>query len=186
MEDDAVAPTFTYTHSALANGDNDSGFTGALARGAGENVRSYAINRGSLSAGSNYSLSLSAPTVYFAITAKPVTITPNSAQSKVYGAADPTVTYTHGALANGDSDSVFTGALARGAGENVGSYAINLGSLSAGSNYSLSLSAPTVTFAITAKPVTITPNSAQSKVYGAADPTVTYTHSALANGDSNS
>ena len=53
------------------------------------------------------------------------------------------------------------------AGENVGNYAITLGSLSAGSNYTLSLSATTVNFAITPKAVTITPNSGQSKVFGA-------------------
>ena len=31
----------------------------------------------------------------FAITPKPVTITPNSGQSKVYGSVDPTLTFTN-------------------------------------------------------------------------------------------
>src|SRR5258708_33578145 len=39
------------------------------------------------------------------------------ARRKLYGSADPALTYTHGALFNGDTDSVFTGALARVAGE---------------------------------------------------------------------
>jgi hypothetical protein len=49
----------------------------------------------------------------FTIAAKPVTITPNSGQSKVFGAADPTFTFTNnGSLAAG----AFTGALSRVAG----------------------------------------------------------------------
>ena len=66
-----------------------------------------------------------------------MTITPNSGQSKVFGTADPVLTFTNnGGLVAAD----FTGALSRVAGENVGNYAITLGSLSAGSNYTLSLS----------------------------------------------
>ena len=78
-----------------------------------------------------------------------VTVTPDSGQSKVYGTSDPTLTYTHSALSNGDTDSVFSGALSRVSGENVGNYAITLGSLSAGSNYDTVLSATPVNFAIT-------------------------------------
>src|SRR5439155_15989916 len=115
------------------------------------------ITLGSLSAGGNYTLALSATPVTFAITAKSVTITPNSGQSKIYGSADPTLTYTRSALGGTDNDSVFSGALSRVAGENVGTYTITLGSLSAGGNYTLVLSATPVTFAITAKSVTITP-----------------------------
>src|SRR5207249_1001585 len=122
-------------------------FTGALSRNAGENVGNYAISLGTLSAGSNYSLSLAPAT--FEITAKAVTITPTSGQSKIFGAADPTLTYTN---SEGLLAASFTGALSRNAGENVGNYAITLGTLSAGSNYSLSL-AP-ASFEITAKAVT--------------------------------
>ncbi|MFN8454654.1 MAG: YDG domain-containing protein [Anaerolineae bacterium] len=69
------------------------------------------------------------------ITPKPITVTANSGQSKVYGATDPVFTYTFTpTLETGDS---FTGALSRVAGENVGPYAITQGTLSAGSNYSL-------------------------------------------------
>ena len=89
---------------------------------------------------------------------KPITITPASNQSKVYGSADPTsLNYSASSpLETGDS---YTGALGRAAGENVGNYAINLGNLSAGSNYNLSLSATPVNFSITAKSITITPTS---------------------------
>ena len=83
------------------------------------------------------------------VAAKAITVTPDSGQSKVYGASDPTLTYTaNAALESGDS---FTGVLGRAAGENAGSYAITLGNLSAGPNYALSLATTPVTFAITEK-----------------------------------
>src|SRR5438093_8294435 len=75
---------------------------------------------------------------------------PISGQLKVYGASEPTLTFTNDA---GLLAGSFTGALARATGENVGSYAINLGTLSAGTNYSLSLAPGTVNFTITPKPV---------------------------------
>ena len=175
----AADPTFSYTAApALETGDS---FAGALGRSAGENVGTYAFTLGTLSAGANYSLVLD-PGHTFAITAKSITITPNDGQSKVYSAADPTFSYTAApALETGDS---FAGALGRSAGENVGTYAFTLGTLSAGANYLLVLD-PGHTFAITAKSITITPNDGQSKVYGAADPTFTYTAApALETGDS--
>jgi hypothetical protein len=168
----ASDPTLTFTNNGgLAAG----AFTGALSRASGESVGTYAINLGTLSAGSNYSLVLSATTVNFAITPKSVTITPDGGQSKVFGAVDPGLTFANnGGLVGTD----FSGSLGRVAGENVGNYAITLGSLVANSsNYSLVLSATTVNFAITPKPVTITPNSGQSKVFGAGDPTLTFTNS---------
>ena len=89
------------------------------------------------------------------------------AKSKTYGDADPALTYT-GTLHGTDS---FTGSLARVAGENVGSYAIQQGSLSAGSNYALSFVGANLT--INARPVTVTAD-AKSKTYGEDDPALTY------------
>jgi hypothetical protein len=176
----ASDPTLTYTGSpALESGDS---FTGALGRAAGENVGNYAINLGTLSAGNNYSLSLAATTVNFAITARPVTITPNSGQSKVYGASDPPLTFTND---GGLAASAFTGGLGRAAGEDVGNYAINLGTLSAGSNYNLSLSATTVNFAINRAPLSVTADADDTtaaidhftKTYGDPNPTFTARYS---------
>src|SRR6185437_12763643 len=83
----------------------------------------------------------------FTIGKKLVTVTPDIGQAKVYGATDPTLTFTDSpALLGGDS---FSGALDRAPGEVVGSYAINIGTLSAGANYTLSLSVTTVDFVIT-------------------------------------
>ena len=112
-------------------------------------------------------------TVNDKITAEPITITPTSGQSKVYGtAADPGLTFDPTpALLGTDT---FSGALARAAGSDAGNYAINLGTLSAGANYSLSLSTTTVNFAITKRPVEVTANAGQTKVYGTNDPTFGY------------
>ena len=65
-----------------------------------------------------------------AVAAKVVTITPNDGQSKVFGASDPTFTYTHTTLVGTNSIS---GNLGRVAGESVvgGPYAYTLGSLDA-------------------------------------------------------
>src|SRR5439155_20849558 len=77
---------------------------------------------------SNYTVS-NPVTTTAKITSKPVVITPSAGQSKVYAASDPTLTFANdGGLAAGS----FTGALARATGESVGSYAISLGTLSAG------------------------------------------------------
>jgi hypothetical protein len=89
----------------------------------------------------------------FNITPKPITVTADLGQSKVYGDADPVFAYTPSpALVGGDS---FTGALARVAGENVGAYAMTQNTLSAGANYTITFVANN--FSITAKPITVTP-----------------------------
>jgi hypothetical protein len=86
-----------------------------------------------------------------------LTVTADAA-SKVYGAADPSLTYrlTTGALATGDQ---LSGALTRAAGETVvGSpYAIQQGTLSAGTNYRLAFvpASLTITQAVVTPKVTI-------------------------------
>jgi hypothetical protein len=62
--------------------------------------------------------------------------------------------------------------LARAAGQNVGLYAINVGTLSAGTNYTLTLAAAVVNFEIKPKLLTVTAPS-RSRVYGAPDPVLT-------------
>src|SRR5262249_15724705 len=98
------------------------------------------------------------------INQRPITVTAD-AQSKVYGNADPTLTYkvTSGNLVNGDT---FSGTLARAPGENVGTYAITQGTL-ANPNYAITYIGNTLT--ITKRTITITAGSG-SKTYGNADP----------------
>ncbi|MEI6184829.1 MAG: MBG domain-containing protein, partial [Bacteroidota bacterium] len=112
------------------------------------------------------------------ITAATVTITPDASQNKVYGASDPTYTYTA-------SPSVsVTGTLSRATGENVATYAYTIGTLSAGSNYSLTLNG-TNTFAITPATLTYTANAA-SKTYGAANPSFSGTVTGFVGSDNQS
>ena len=79
--------------------------------------------------------------VDFTITPKALTIKAE-AKSKVYGEADPTLTYTKEGLLEGDA---ITGALARAAGEDVGEYAITQGTLSAGDNYTITFTGAKLT-----------------------------------------
>ncbi len=79
--------------------------------------------------------------------------------SKVYGAALPALSYTDSGLVNGDTAAVFSGALATTAtaASGVGSYPISQGTLAAGSNYSISFTAGTLTIfpAITLSPTNL-------------------------------
>src|SRR5690242_14705110 len=170
-------PTLTYSFSGLANGDTSAVFVGALGRAPGENVGHYAINLGTLSAGGNYTISFTGAN--FSITKALLSVTANP-QTKVYGTADPTLTYGFSGLVNGDTSAVFVGALGRAAGQNVGNYAITLGTLSAGGNYTIAFTS--ANFSITPALLSVTANP-QTKVYGAADPKLTYSFSGLVNGD---
>jgi len=160
-------PTFTYSASPALVGSDV--FTGSLARIAGENIGSYAINQGTLDAGANYSITYVGKN--FTVTAKAITVTADASQTKVYGVTDPTYTYTVSPALVGTD--VFTGSLMRVVGENIGSYAINQGTLDAGTNYTITYISKN--FDITAKPITVTADASQSKVYGTTDPTFTYT-----------
>ena len=168
-------PVLTYTYeSALVTGDS---FTGALTRATGENVGTYAITQGDLALSTNYTLTYTGANL--TIGQKTITVTAE-AKSKVYGEADPVLTYTFTpALVTGDS---FTGALTRVAGENVGTYAITQGDLALSTNYTLTYTGDDLT--ISKKTITVTAE-AKSKTYGDADPELTYTFTpALVTGDS--
>ena len=71
-------------------------------------------------------------------------------QSKELGMQDPALTYQVSGLQGGDTESILTGALTREAGEDIGTYAINQGTLNAGSNYSIDFSG--ADFLITEEP----------------------------------
>ena len=192
---DPLPFTYTVTGDGLAAGDV---FTGALVRVSGEDVGPYAINRGTLAIedGSAVNKEINYTITYvsndFTITLRPITITANAGQTKVYGNADPlpfTYTVTGDGLGAGD---VFAGALDRVAGEDVGPYAITRGTLAIvdGSaanredNYTITYVPDN--FTITARPITITANAGQTKIYGEADPlpfTYTVTGDGLAAGD---
>ncbi|UKJ06770.1 MBG domain-containing protein [Solitalea lacus] len=162
-------PGLTYVTAGLINGDV---LTGSLSRNSGNTVGTYRINQNTL-ANANYTLTYNGANLI--ITPKIVTVTAN-AQTKVYGDVDPGLTYVATGLINGD---VLTGSLSRDAGNTVGTYQINQNTL-ANANYTLTYTGANLT--ITPKAVTVTA-SAQSKVYGQADPDLTYQETGLINGD---
>ena len=152
-------PSFTYTSSGLISGDS---FTGELSRDAGENVGTYAIGQGTLSAGDNYTISYTGADL--TINKKTLSITAD-AKTKTYGNADPAFTYNAEGFAYNDTvENVMNGALAREEGEDVrdGGYAISQGSLSAGNNYNISFAGADLT--ITKRNVTLT-SATDSKAY---------------------
>ena len=156
--------TFQVTSGSLAGADT---FSGSLTRAAGESVGPYAIQKGTLALSSNYTLTYVGANL--TITQRPITVSAD-AKSKVYGNADPALTYqlTSGTLAFSDSIS---GALTRAAGESVGQYDITQGTVSAGGNYNLTFVGAKLS--VTKRSVEITAD-AKSKVYGSADPALTY------------
>ncbi|UIN40371.1 MBG domain-containing protein [Pseudomonas aeruginosa] len=176
-------PALTYQVSGLKNGDTAGAVLngGSLSRVAGENVGVYGINQGGLALNSgNYDLSYQGNNL--TITKALLNVIADG-KTKVYGDADPSLTYQVSGLKNGDSaGSILTGGLNRVAGENVGVYGINQGDLALNSgNYDLSYQGNNLT--ITKALLNVIADG-KTKVYGDADPSLTYQVSGLKNGDS--
>jgi len=157
--------------SGMATGTNAGTYTSTLS----------VANAPGSSVMSNYSTpSYSDATLV--ISPRPITISADTNQTKIYGNSDP-MTFTYSVQANTTNAGLvgtdtFAGSLTRAAGENVGTYVIGRGSL-ANSNYNITF-AP-ASFAITARPITLSA-SAATKVYGEVDPSlaVTITSGSLA------
>jgi hypothetical protein len=135
-----------FTASGLENGETVG--TVSLVAAGGTNatdaVGSYLITPGTAVGGTfnsaNYTITYAPGT----LTVTPLQVTVAAApQTKVYGSADPVLTYAFSpALVVGDQ---FVGALGRAAGENVGAYAISQGTLSLDSNYALNYTGAALT-----------------------------------------
>jgi hypothetical protein len=166
-------PIFTYKAIfAIGGGDASAEIIGgALSREEGEDVGTYEILLGDLTVSSKYNIIFTTG-VTFEITPAVITVTADAGQNKVYGEADPdpfTYTITSGSLFGTD---VFTGKLARVAGENVGKYAIMQGTLSAGTNYTITF--VSADFEITKATLTVTAHDAVKKEDGSPYPTTDY------------
>ena len=101
-----------------------------------------------------------------------ITVTPTAGQTKVFGANNPTISYsiTSGALIGSD---VLTGALTY-TGSNVGSYPITIGTL-ANSSYTITLAS--VNFGITQATQSVVSLSSLSSAYNPSNKTATLTGS---------
>src|SRR5207244_2261942 len=129
----------------------------------------------------------------FTVTPAPLTITPDAGQSMVYASsALPTLTYIASGFVNGDPTSLLTGLLGT-TGDHysatrkfdnspVGSDPFTVGTLNAGTNYTLTLAPNPPTFAVTPASLTVSANNA-SRIYGVANPAFTASYSGFVNGD---
>ncbi|SHG87820.1 Por secretion system C-terminal sorting domain-containing protein, partial [Flavobacterium fluvii] len=175
----ATDPTLTYTITGFVNGDDEADLDTpvSIARAAGEDVGNYTITpSGAVDA--NYTISF--PTAQFGITKAALTVTANAGQTKVYGATDPTLTFTITGFVNGDDEADLDTpvSIARAAGEDVGNYTITpSGAVDA--NYTISF--PTAQFAITKAALTVTAAD-KSKYCGQPNPQLTFTYSGWVNG----
>ena len=166
----ATDPTLTYSITGFQGTDTEADLdTGvSISRAVGEDVDTYTITP-SAAADSNYTVSF--VTADFTITAADLTVTASD-QTKVYGATDPALTYSitgfQGTDTEADLDTAVS--ISRAVGEDVGTYTITP-SAAADSNYTVSF--VTADFTITAADLTVTAID-QTKVYGATDPTLTY------------
>ena len=150
------------------NGDTLAGALATSATGT-TGVGTAAITQGSLTASANYSSTYVGANL--TITARPITLTAD-ALSRIYGNANPALTYTVGGsgLVNGDT---LTGSLATSAtaSTGVGAIAITQGSLAANANYGVTYVGANLT--ITARPITLTADAA-TRFMGQPDPALTY------------
>jgi len=175
----SVAGVFADTAAAAYSGAPSltSGGSGTNASVAGS---PYAITAaaGTLLSIDGYAFAYASPG-NLTVSTEPLPITA-TAVSRVYGATNPTLTYTIGGagLAPGDS---LTGLLADAAtaASNVGAYAITQGSLAASPDYALTFTSANLN--VTPAAVSVTANGS-SRTYGAVNQPLTYTSEGLLGG----
>lgn len=92
-------------------------------------------------------LATTSPAITVTLTPKSITVTASST-TKEFGAPDPVFTYT-----SSDPAVSFTGTLSRVEGESAGTYAITIGSLSAGANYTITFVSANLTINQALNPV---------------------------------
>lgn len=129
--------------STLSFDDALADIVSEASRQAGEDVGSYAIELAFAGdKAGNYEIAFDAENGAFLISPLTITVVAED-KSKVFGTADPALTYTLSpALVGGDS---FTGDLRRNDGENAGTYPITQGDLSLGDNYNIVFEPGTLT-----------------------------------------
>ncbi len=145
-----------------------------ILRAEGENVGQYLYTANVILEDEHFNVVFVTEDATLTITPAELTITVDD-QNKTYGDADPDLTYSIDGLVGED---VLDVTVTREEGENVGTYVINASAEDA--NYIITVIPGTLT--ITEKTVTITVDN-QEKIYGNADPELTYTVDGLVEGD---
>ena len=185
----AALPTLTVTYSGLVNGDTPATFSNAgntpptISHGAREPVTPAATpSRLSAAIDADYAISYVSGTL--TITPVALLITANS-QSKVYGAAIPTLTASYSGFVNGDTSAslttqpMLTTTATASSHVSGNPYSITA-SGAVDSDYTISYVSGTLT--VTPAPLTITAYNT-AKAYGAAVPTLAVSYSGFVNGD---
>ena len=103
-----IDPTLGYAVSGWKLSDDNSLLTGALGRASGENAGLYAMNKGTVAAGGNYTIAYNSASPQFEITPAPLTITANAGQHQVCGDTDPTLSYAVSGWKFSDGNSLLT------------------------------------------------------------------------------
>jgi len=177
-------PILTYTYTGFANGETSTILN---------TQPTISTTATTVSAAGNYAITVSgavAPNYTVNYTPGILTINPAaltitaSNQTKVYGAALPSLTYTYSGFVNGDAASALTTlptvTTSASAGTAVGSYTITAGGAAA-SNYSIAYAPGTLT--ITPAALSIRPDN-KAKFYGDINPVLTASYTGFVNGDS--
>ena len=173
----AANPGLTVSYTGLVNGDAGPTATISTTALPSSIAGTYSITAtGAIDA--NYAISYVAGTL--TVTKATLTITAED-KSKLYGAAMPALTYIYSGLVNGDIAPTTLPAISTTAvlGSAAGTYPINL-STAADANYTINYVAGTLT--VNKVPIIITAEN-KTKVYGEANPALTYIYSGLVNGD---
>ena len=185
-------PTFTETITGFLNGDNSSVVSGTATgsttatSATGVGTATITASNGSLSA-ANYNFN---NLVNGVLSINPATLTVTADnKSRLYGAANPTLTETISGFVNGDNSSVVSGTAT---GSTTATSATGVGTATITASNS-GLSAANYTFnnlvngALTINPATLTVTADnQTRVYGGANPTFTETITGFVNGDTGS
>ncbi|MGZ3811143.1 MAG: beta strand repeat-containing protein, partial [Mucilaginibacter sp.] len=179
----AANPSLTATYTGFVNGDTQAsintlatlGTTATTASGVG----TYTITA-SAASDNNYTFTYVAGTL--TVTKATLTVTADD-QSKIYGAANPSLTATYTGFVNGDTQASINTLATLGTtattASGVGSYTITA-SAASDNNYTFTYVAGTLT--VTKATLTVTADD-QSKIYGAANPSLTATYTGFVNGD---
>jgi hypothetical protein len=171
--------------SALLGTPLQTGTSFAASASGNRPVGTYGVSltgQGTLQSPLGYAINLATGSGTLTVTPRPVNVSALTGQ-KVYGESDPALLYTSEAATTGRgllTGDAFTGAPTRSAGETVsgGPYVVSKGTL-ANSNYLITFTDGALT--VTPRPVSVTADQ-KSKVYGDADPSLTFVAEAAGSG----